>query len=217
MKDFKLFIFDLDGTLVNTLDDITDAVNAVLRKNNIRPVSTDRVRLGIGKGVDFLFRTVAGSKVSPAEAKKLFKYFYSRHLTDRSVLYPGILAVLKLLRKKKKKIHMLSNKPHNFSERILMDLSIRKYFDLIKGINGTEKEKLKPSPYYVLRSIKIEKVLPYQTVVIGDTYTDILSARNAGAFSCAALYGFRSYSELKKYKPDFYVRKPSELYCLLKK
>ena len=208
---FKLIIFDLDGTIINTLDDIADSVNQVLNHFNISKVSKEKVKLAIGSGVDHLFLELAGNKINSESAKILFKQFYTKNLVKKSKLYPGTLKVLNELRKRKIILSVVSNKPHKLSNKLLKEIGINKYFKSIIGIESEESDRLKPSPFYINQLLNKEKTKPEETLIVGDSKTDILAAKNSKTYSCAALYGFRKYSELKKYKPEYYIRKPIDL------
>ncbi|MBN1384679.1 MAG: HAD-IA family hydrolase [Elusimicrobia bacterium] len=208
---FKLVIFDLDGTLVNTLDDIADSANEVLEYFGIPKVSNRQVKYAVGCGVDNFFINLTKKPIDIEDAKKQFTKHYLKNLIKKSKLYSGMLNVLQELKKKKIHMYVVSNKPQIFSERLLELLGIKKYFRKVIGINGREKKRLKPSPYYIKEIIAQSKVKPGRAVIIGDGKTDILAGRNSGISSCAVLYGFRKYMELKKYCPDFYIKKPKDI------
>src|SRR3989339_1712507 len=146
---FKIIIFDLDGTLVNTLDDITDSANKVLKDFDISRKSKEEVKYAVGSGVDNFFRALTSKPISIKKAKSLFKKYYLKNLTKKSKLYPGILEVLQELKKNNISLYVISNKPNIYTPKLLKLLRVEKYFKKVIGINSEDKDRLKPSPYYV--------------------------------------------------------------------
>ncbi|MBI5572969.1 MAG: HAD family hydrolase [Elusimicrobia bacterium] len=215
-NNFQLIIFDIDGTLVNTLDDIRDSANKVLKHFGIKKASKEKIKHSVGSGVDNFFSNLHVKDSNIKSAKKLFSENYLKNLTVKSKLYSGMLGVLKELKKEKIILYVVSNKPQIFSEKLLKMLKVKKYFKKIIGINSEEKKRLKPSAFYIRKILLKEKILPSEALIVGDSKTDILAAKNSKIFSCAVLYGFRKYGELEKYNPDFYVRKPVELMDIIK-
>lgn len=210
-NNFQLIIFDIDGTLVNTLDDIRDSANKVLKHFGIKKASKEKIKYAVGSGVDNFFSNLGVSVRDIENAKKLFTESYLINLTNKSKLYPRMLHIIKELKKKKIILYVVSNKPQIFSEKLLKMLKIKKYFKKIIGINSEEKKRLKPSAFYIRKILLKEKVLPSEVLIVGDSKTDILAAKNSKIFSCAVLYGFRNFKELKKYNPDFFIKKPIDI------
>lgn len=208
---FDLIIFDLDGTLVDTLDDLTYSVNKVLEDFGIAKASKEQVQSAIGRGAVNLFSKLTNNTIDIKKAKLQFTRHYSKNLVKKSKLYPGILSILKELRKRNIILYVVSNKAHIFTRKLLKDIKIGKYFSGIIGINSEEKERLKPSPYYIKKILSKEKIKPENALIIGDSKTDILAAKNSKVYSCAALYGYRPTEELRKHKPDFYIKKPLDI------
>ena len=215
-NNFQLIIFDIDGTLVDTLDDIRDSANKVLKNFGIKKASKEKIKYAVGSGVDNFFSNLAVRVRDIEKAKKLFTESYFINLTNKSKLYSGVLGVLRELKKKKIILYVVSNKPQIFSEKLLKMLKVKKYFKKIIGINSEEKKRLKPSAFYIKKILLKEKVLPSEALIVGDSKTDILAAKNSGIFSCAVLYGFRNFKELKKYNPDFFIKKPIDILNIIK-
>lgn len=214
-NNFQLIIFDIDGTLVDTLDDIRDSANKVLKHFGLKKASKEKIKYAVGSGVDNFFSNLAVCVRDIEKAKKLFTESYLINLTNKSKLYPQMFHVIKELKKKKIILYVVSNKPQIFSEKLLKMLKVKKYFKKIIGINGDEKNRLKPAPYYIKKILLKEKVKSEKAMIVGDSKTDILAAKNSKIFSCAVLYGFRNFKELKKYNPDFFIKKPIDILRIL--
>lgn len=215
-NNFQLIIFDIDGTLVNTLDDIRDSANKVLKYFGIKKASGGKIKYAVGSGVDNFFSNLGVSNRDIEEAKKLFTESYIINITNKSKLYPKMFYVLKELKKRKIILYVVSNKPQIFSEKLLKALKVEKYFTKIIGINGKDKKRLKPSAFYIKKILLKEKVRPSAALIVGDSKTDILAAKNSKIFSCAVLYGFRKFKELKKFNPDFFIKKPVDVLDIIK-
>ncbi|PIU82697.1 MAG: hypothetical protein COS68_08055 [Elusimicrobia bacterium CG06_land_8_20_14_3_00_38_11] len=214
-NNFQLIIFDLDGTLVDTIDDIKDSANKVLKHFGLPKASKEKIKHSVGSGVDNFFSNLDVNVRDIQDAGKLFKEGYLKNLTNKSKLYPRMLHVVKELKKKKIILYVVSNKPQVFSEKLLRMLKVKKYFKKIIGINSEEKKRLKPSPFYIRKILLKEKVRPSEALLVGDSKTDILAAKNSGIFSCAVLYGFRNFKELKKYNPDYFIKKPVDILSIV--
>ncbi|MDO8734206.1 MAG: HAD-IA family hydrolase, partial [Elusimicrobiota bacterium] len=175
-NNFQLIIFDIDGTLVNTLDDIRDSANKVLKHFWIKKASKEKIKDAVGSGVDNFFSNLGVNVRDIGNAKKLFTESYLINLTNKSKLYPRMLHVIRELKKKKIILYVVSNKPQIFSEKLLKMLKIKKYFKKIIGINSEEKKRLKPSAFYIKKIFLKEKVRPSEVLIVGDSKTDILAA-----------------------------------------
>lgn len=215
-NNFQLVIFDIDGTLVDTLDDIRDSANKVIRHFGLKKASKEKIKYAVGSGVDNFFSNLGVGVRDIKKAKKLFTESYLINMTNKSKLYPRMLYILKELKKRKIILYVVSNKPQIFSEKLLNMLKIKKYFKKIIGINSEEKKRLKPSAFYIKKILLKEKVRPAEALIVGDSRTDILAAKNSKISSCAVLYGFRTFEELKKYNPDFFIKKPVDILNIIK-
>ena len=210
----KLLIFDLDGTLLNSIDDITLSINLALKDLNLREVSIDEAKYLTGSGVDVLadrtIKLVAGEdKLSlyKDKFKEYYQDYYTIHQKDKTAPYEGVLDSLKELNKNNIKFAVLSNKPH-FDVVKIIDY----YF---KGINFSyvlgkiEKNKIKPA---IDGIIMIEDELNIKNkediLYVGDTNVDIQTARNADLKVIACTWGFRKIDELKE--ADYIINKPAE-------
>lgn len=183
-----LLIFDLDGTLCDTAEDIAASVNAVLGEFGRAPLGVGTVRPFIGHGVRALLERVLGGTV-PAVAMERFLNHYEQHCLDRTRLYPGVRETLPALAPRKA---VLSNKPEGLARRILEGLGIAGCFARIAG--GDTFPTRKPEPGGV-RALARE-LGAKSAVLVGDSPIDLQTARAAGIPSVAALYGYGPASEL---------------------
>jgi len=152
------------------------------------------VRKLLGKAIGF--------ESGPAfeNAISVFRKHYMAHLTDSTRFYPGVEEVLKHYDKKLRAV--VTNKPADYTSKIMDGLRIREYFSLIVGsVPGT---RLKPDPQMLLEVIEDLEVSPERTLMIGDGVNDILAARSAGAKSCAVGYGLTVPDRLKEASPEYY-------------
>jgi len=214
MKKIKLLIFDLDGTLIDSKRDIAAGVNFTRRRLGMPVLTNSTIYKFIGDGSwQLIERSLGGNKKRDInEALRIFKGYYSEHLTVTTKLYPYVEKVLRYYSDKRKAV--VTNKYESYSRNILGKLKILKYFDLILGSDSVEKCKPDPLP---LRMVMDKfKILPSKTVMIGDGVNDILAAKNAGVVSCAVTYGLESSVRLRLYKPDYSVEKLSDIKRIFK-
>lgn len=212
MFRIDLLIFDFDGTLVSSGEDIAASVNEMLRVVGL-PQRDEREIIGfVGDGTAKLIERSLGPDHLDRyeEALNLFRTHYSRHMMDRTRLYPGILDVLEFFSGKKKLI--VTNKLHQFTFEIAESLGIGDYFQAIVARDSHRFSK--PDPR-LLESLMGEfGARPDRTAVIGDGINDIIMAKGAGAWSCAHLNGLTPREALLKHQPDFTYEDPSELKSL---
>lgn len=213
MRPIRLFIFDLDGTLVDTLGDITASVNFALTKLGRKPVPLDRVRQYVGDGTAMLLNRALGDRHDLLDdAIGIFTVHYSRNLTVRSRLYPGVQETLEHFRSLP--MAVVTNKARALSDPILEELGIRPYFGVVIGAD--EGLPLKPAPDAFLQVMHHLAVPREHTAVVGDGTTDIAAGKAAGISTCAVTSGFRSEEELRRAGPDHLIRSLTELKDLFK-
>jgi phosphoglycolate phosphatase len=209
MAHVDLMIFDLDGTLVSSGEDIAASVNYTLEKVGLPRLPVVKIIGYIGDGVrELLIRALgeaAGEKIGTA--LKIFSARYAEHLLDTTTLYPGMPEVLKKFAGKRKAI--VTNKRHDFAVKIVEGLGIAHHFDAVIGAEKTPYQK--PDARIIKPLIEDFHARPRHTIVIGDGTNDILLAQGAGVLSCAYLNGLSEREALLALKPDFTYEDPAAL------
>lgn len=209
MEFVELIIFDLDGTLIDSRQDITNSVNYTLTKLGLRRKRIEEISSYIGTGVEDLIRRSLGSKddVLFNEAISLFKDYYRKHFTDNSILYPGAKEVLEYFKHKKKII--ITNRNYEFAVMGLEHLGINMFFDDVIG--GDDRDCRKPSSCSLDRTIHRLDICKERTIIVGDMDIDVITGRNAGINTCAVTYGIGKKRDIIKAKPDFIINSLIEL------
>jgi len=207
----KLLIFDLDGTLVDTIKDITDAINYAVEPFGIRPLTTETAKTMVGSGITKLIESLITEKNSQVkeEAVNRFLEYYSRHLLDNTKPYPQVKETLLKLGNYKKAV--ISNKREVFSKKVLEGLGLSEFFDVILGSDSVPERK--PSPVPVLEVLKGAEVSKNEAVIIGDSNLDIEAGKAAGVRTIAVTYGYRCKEVLKE--ADFMINTFGELITIL--
>lgn len=207
----KLIIFDLDGTLVDTSQDITDALNYALRPYGLKNLTVSDVIGMIGEGISSLVEKILSPEKTHLkdEVVKRFLEYYSEHLTDHSREYPNVREILEKLAGFKKAV--ISNKRESLSKRLLMELDLLVYFDLVVG-SDTAGEK-KPSAIPVLYVLSELGMSPREVLFVGDSNHDIEAGKKAGVKTVAVTYGYRPKIVLKD--ADYMIDNLKELIPLL--
>jgi phosphoglycolate phosphatase len=208
-------IFDLDGTLADTLEDIAAGVNHALAAEGLPLVSPGQVRGWVGEGYRVLMERAAPS-AGGARLDRLIQTgtsYYTEHALDRTHLYTGMFDVLKTLEAKGLRIAVLSNKPEPITIDIVRRLCLGVEFDAIVGYRDEAGKK--PNPALALE-IAARMSLPVDRIVlIGDSATDIATGRNAGMRVISVTWGFRSREQLEPAQPDALVDQPGKILSLL--
>ncbi|MDR2666415.1 MAG: HAD-IA family hydrolase [Endomicrobium sp.] len=207
---FNFLIFDLDGTLIDSQIDITSAVNSVRGKYGFEYLSVKQVRSYLGNGIDRLLdKTIPKEReIDKSETVELFKFYYGKCLTDTTVMYNGVVEMLKALKSKNKAI--LSNKTEGFSCEIIRRLKISDYFIKVWGGDSVMGAR-KPDPKPIIELIKATNSDISKTVMIGDSVNDFLAAKAAGVSSIAVSYGYSDLGQIEQYNPDFIVKAPRDI------
>jgi phosphoglycolate phosphatase len=189
-------LFDLDGTLVDSLPDLTDAVNHMLAASKRPALDSVQVRQLVGKGARNLVQRALSTN-SPEEIEKglsAFTEFNTLHIADRSRLYPGVSELLQQLAGNGLRMAVISNKNEELSRLILKALEIDGYFEIIAG--GDTFAEMKPSPLPLLRVIGNLGCSPDETVMVGDSINDIQAGNRAGITTIGCSWGYGNSDEL---------------------
>ena len=210
----RLFLFDLDGTLIDSRADLAFSLNLALERLNLPRLPESRIIGFVGEGVQILMRRSlresTGHEPDVALIKKgitLFREEYGKHLLDRTHLYPGVLEALDRL--SWATLAVISNKPEGFSRRILKELNLAKRFITILGGDSTQNPKPDPEP--LLQVMDMCKTVPLETVMVGDSATDINAGKAAGVITCGVQGGFRPADQLKEAGCDLIIENLLEL------
>lgn len=212
MKKYKAVIFDLDGTLLNTLEDLHESMNVALASCGMPEQSYDESRHFVGNGVrTFMELSVPDGSLNPRfeEAFSLFKLHYSKHCNDKTCLYPDIEEMLIMLKADGYMTAIVSNK-YQVGVDILMKQYFRDYISI--GIGEHEGIKRKPSPdgvYEVLRQLGITAG---EAVYVGDSEVDIATAENAGMDCIAVGWGFRTRKEQEAAGGKMFIDRPVDIF-----
>jgi phosphoglycolate phosphatase len=187
-----LFIFDLDGTLVDSRLDLANAVNATRGHMGMESLANERVYTYVGNGAPVLIRRALGEQATEAEVQEGLEFFleyYREHDLDFTVLYPGVKKTLERLREAGKRMAVLTNKPVRMSTAIVEGLGVAPYFFRVYGGNSFEFKK--PHPIGVETLMQEAGVTREATLMVGDSSVDVQTARNAGIACCGVTYGFQ--------------------------
>lgn len=217
---YKACIFDLDGTLSDTLESISYFANNALKKFGLSPIPTERYKILVGDGAKTLVRRMLQENGLTDEAlfEKVFEYYSTTYNNDFLYLtkvYDGIYELLELLKADVIKIAVLSNKPHETTEKVINALFRENYFDACYG--GREGIPLKPNPYALIGILKELGVTAEECLYIGDTGVDMQTGKNANITTVGVLWGFREEDELRENGADIIVKSPIEIYEYIKK
>lgn len=209
----KLAVFDLDGTLLETLSDIAAATNWTLNAYERYPLSRERIRKALGLGVDHLVKRVMHERDIPAqqfsEFKRVYLERYRQHMMVLTQPYAGIEDLLQNLSQAGIGLGVLSNKPEEDVTPI-----IRHYFpdiDFRFALGKSPDFPGKPDPTYLNHVMGICGVKAQETVYVGDTWVDIETAKNASVMSIGVTWGFGKKRDLAHYHADYIISKSIEI------
>ena len=216
MKEFDTYIFDLDGTLLYTLDDLTASTNYAMHAFSLPEHTTEEVRMMVGNGIKKLIeRAVPGGKDNKhyEDIYNTFIEYYLKHNADTTRPYDGIIDMLAILKQHGKKIAVVSNKYCKATEELC------RYFfgDYIKvAIGESDKIRKKPAPDTVNEALKLLEAERDNAVYIGDSEVDIQTARNSCMPCISVLWGFRDKGFLIRNGAQTLVETPNEITSCIK-
>lgn len=204
-------IFDLDGTLVDTLDDIADSLNLVLEESGRARLSRMHVRSIIGEGLTNLIRRASGVE-NPEELARLvarYRAVYRERMFVHTQPYPGIEDLLDALTERRIPMCVLSNKSHEFTVPMCGELLSR--WSFVRVIGATDEATRKPDPRNALDLAQAMELEPHQVWFVGDSNVDVHTGRNAGMRTIAVTWGLRDREELVAANPDAILDDPKQI------
>lgn len=215
---FDAVLFDLDGTLLDTLQDLADSMNTVLRRFGFSVHSLEAYKYFVGDGMANLVRRTLPEAQRDQEAivaacLTAMKETYAGRWMEQTRAYPGIPELLDQLSVRKLKLSVLSNKPDDFTRVMVRKLLPRWHFDYVFGERPNIPRK--PDPGGALEIARRSGVPPEAFAYLGDTGTDMITAKAAGMHAVGVLWGFRPAEELTANGADILISKPDELLELL--
>ena len=216
----KLFIFDLDGTVLDTVESIAYFANSALIKNGIEPIEVGEYKYLAGRGIANLVRGMLEFRGCYGDAlyEKVFHDYdtaYNERPTYKSKIFDGLKETLDKIKADGVKIAIVSNKPDFAARSVVCELYGEDYFDFVTG--QVKGGPLKPDPTVVLSVMEKFGVSREECIYVGDTSTDMQTGKNAGLFTVGVLWGFRGREELLQNGADVILERTGDLYPLVKR
>ena len=218
----KMILMDLDGTLVDSVPDLAYCIDEMMRSMGRPTHGEERVRDWVGNGVERLVRRALTGHLDgePADeeferAYPMFLDLYIQNTSKRSALYPGIREGLDWLESKGYMLGCVTNKAAQFTEPLLRDLKVRDYFGLV--IAGDTLPRKKPDPLPLLHAAEYFRVPPAESLMVGDSMSDVKASRAAGFSIVCMSYGYNHGLDIREVKPDAVIDSLVEIKGLLDK
>ena len=211
---YKAVIFDLDGTLLDTLVDLYNSVNHALRAFGFPERTIDEVRRFIGNGVKKLMeRSTPEGTDEETNAKCLdcFRAHYLEHMADNTAPYDGVNELIAKLREKGVRTAVVSNKLHS----AVVDLCKENFPLIEEAIGVSVEEERKPNPVNVLKVLALFGISAEECIYVGDSEVDVQTAHNAGVKCIGVTWGFRDEAELRENGADFIAHNSDEVFNLI--
>jgi phosphoglycolate phosphatase len=217
----RAVLFDLDGTLVDSVPDLATAVDAMLAELDREPAGEARVRQWVGNGAQRLVKRALTGAMDTEPAPDVFEQafprfldHYARHLTDRSQLYGGAREALAALRGEGLALGLVTNKPERYIAPLLGALGIAQDFAVVVG--GDTLAQKKPHPAPLLHAARQLGAAPAATAMVGDSRNDVLAARGANMRVICVPYGYNHGEDIQRAEPDALVEDLRDIMGLLK-
>ena len=209
----QLVIFDLDGTLIDSRVDITNALNYALEPYSFAQLSVEDTVKMIGEGITRLIEKLVGERDTSmkADVTERFLTYYTQHILDYTREYPGVRDTLEKLSSYQKAV--ISNKNESLSRRVLDGLDLSHYFDVIIGSDTTRERK--PSPVPILKVLSELHVQSGEALIVGDSNYDVDAGKAAGITTVAVTYGYRPRELIAH--ADFLIDRMADLVPLLRR
>jgi phosphoglycolate phosphatase len=196
MDAIKLIILDLDGTVIDSLNDLTDATNHMLSQLGREKLSGQQVRKLVGQGARKLVER-AMPDANPAEieyALCIFLSYNSSHIAEKTRLYPGVRETLSSLRDSGFRLVVISNKNVALCRKVIATLGMSDFFDVVMGADTMAFRK--PSPEPIIKMLQAFALSPFNAVIVGDSINDVAAGKAAGVMTVGCTYGYGDMSEL---------------------
>ncbi|HHT9137085.1 MAG TPA: HAD family hydrolase [Candidatus Wunengus sp. YC60] len=214
---FEAILFDLDGTLLDTLEDLGNAANRVLKKYDFPTHPMDTYRYFVGDGATVLMKRALPENKRDDDTigvcVQTFREEYGKGWNVKTRPYDGVAEMLDALSANGMKMAVLSNKPDEFTKRCVTEFLPKWRFDMVLG--QSDLMPLKPDPKGALEIARCLNILPSQFIYLGDTSIDMKTAVSAGMYPVGALWGFRTEKELLENGAQALIKKPQEILNLL--
>ena len=207
----KVVIFDLDGTLLYTIEDLADSVNFALEKFGYEKKTLDEVLSFVGNGVRHLVKLSTPEGISEDDFEacfNCFKEYYSEHCCDKTRPYPKIIETLKIIKKKGIKIAIVSNKFQEAAEEVC-EHYFKGLYDVVIG--ESEHCRRKPAPDGIIKILEMYDAEADDALFFGDSEVDIQTANNAGVYIVSVLWGYRNKKFLTKKGAKLFVENPLDM------
>lgn len=208
-------IFDLDGTLLNTLEDLTDSVNYALAQSGLPTRGIEEIRRFVGNGVEMLVKRAVDGRLSEAEEEtclSVFKAYYKDNMNNKTRVYDGMLDLVKALLGRGYHLAIVSNK----FDIAVKDLNVVYFESLFPvAIGASDKVAKKPAPDSVYEALSQLDVDGCNAIYVGDSDVDVMTAHNAGLPCVGVTWGFRDRDLLLSMGAEYIIDKPEELFSVL--
>ena len=204
MKKINYLLFDLDGTLVDSVPDLTLSLNLLRAELDCSPLLEKQVALMVGDGVGALVKRALGEDLYRSAHRDRYMQLYGEHLLDYTSCYPGIEEFLSY--HSANKMAIVTNKPYQLTMKLLDGLNLTRHFKVVIG--GDSYAEKKPHPLPVIKALERLSADPKQAVMIGDHHTDLYSGREAGIATCFCAYGMGHTDDLTT---DYYAEQSTDL------
>ncbi len=215
-KKPEMFLIDVDGTLVDSVPDLAWCVDAMMRALELPERGEDTVRHWVGNGVPKLVeRALLNDLEGTPDAalyKKAYPIFlelYADNTSKRSVVYEGVFEALDYFKSKGYRLGCVTNKAEQFTTPLLADLKLADYFELV--VAGDTLERKKPDPLPLLHAAKVMGVSAEDSIMLGDSKSDVKAARAAGFGIICMSYGYNHGEDISNYSPDLVIDSMAEL------
>jgi phosphoglycolate phosphatase len=211
--NISLLIFDLDGTLIDSKQDLVNAVNATRASLRMGPLDADTIASYVGNGAPMLIRRAIGPGFDEDQLARALEHFltwYRDHCLDNTMFYPGVREALDAFGDRT--LAVLTNKPVRISRYILEGLGVLPRFKYVFGGNSFDTKK--PHPEGILTILRDSGVPAEQALMVGDSEVDVLTGRNAGVLTCGVSWGFAPHT-FQTNPPDLLVHDLGELAAML--